>query len=1114
MLKKIVNINSLEKKLTITQKRAEKEIQKLSNSKLRENISQLIQKEKITPNQNLLISNQLASESLKGLIKTLTGQIEDLSEKVELFRRYNNEILDEEDKKKLRIMFRKAGRQEMIRATGEKNPLTPEKEYLDKLKSKAKREEELNREQRQVKNILLGNEDMNLPAKIGDKNRGLLELIGGKDLYFRPKIQVENRELYLKEYMKWVDQMGQMGLEVFVPDIDITSMVEEAEVFSANETNYIFDCIKFENPRKNHKAETTGISDSVGDGKIETQEMIKLQKLEEMVESSLERLVSGNTVNIYACLYWLLANQSSIAALDTASDSKEIAKGLLWGIVENSVRQTSLEGEELGRVNAFWENICESHVSDRVSELITTYIELLTDFLSENSLWNDHNLGWNKRLHAMIFSFEAYFKENNDSPEVEKMLDRLKDHLEFDQKQYNILKNSYKTNMLLKKLDHNDKLKTKQDTWLARQFINLTSTNSVIYNGGHAKIRYSLTRDQLTRPEELIKHFKEVSTSFGAHTPLGQYITSTQKEKNEKASAQDLGGELVSEIFKADNWSRFENLIFGKNPKTLLEAQKLQLRDKQIQLREKSFFMTQSVDWAIKNIEGPEDTRNPADLDETERTHSIINNEFKILKAKELGVEDTPDEIYKFRDLYQEEVEKNREAVDDSMFPEKEKIEAIERNLSADMRFDAKTKRLVLETNLKDENLLRKAISFIEDGQKTSKYGKSQWEQAEDEKAKKGEYEEEADVERFHLEPEHEKPGFKAVKDMTLEQIYSSILLKRKLTNFIFEGMKQKRDDDIHLFSFSESQTNFLKFAVENFRGSAVQKILIEEWARNVKETDLKDRESMIKFLNKQVMNHKDDLKKGITDAYSNSHLKSKRRSKDDEEEERFGFHFQLGDRFNEKTPFRGKTHLHDTESLDQATRNAYQTFYDNEMAEEFKRLRELREVGRKMKSIRYNDVNRSLLSKGRDEYGETEGLSADHVSKEMYKIKHPDDGKLVFGSYRYDDKYKGKLHKTQEEELLGFTSGYDRLQERKKNLKQDDQRKESLNFKDHHKKFRIMRKEHYLPDFAKKWLLENEPDLDEKMREEYILMQKMMYGTPDEQFEALKNEVIWNFFF
>ena len=545
-----------------------------------------------------------------------------------------------------------------------------------------------------------------------------------------------------------------------------------------------------------------------------------------------------------------------------------------------------------------------------------------------------------------------------------------------------------------------------------------------------------------------------------------------------------------------------------------MEAQKMQLRDKAVLLKEKGFFLKQSEDWAIKNVDGPDDTRNPADLPEDEMVSAMIKLEFRKIKAIELGVEDTPEEIYKFRNLYQEQVELGRNKESEEVdYPEKERMEKMEMNLQADLRFDKKTKRLVLETDLKDKNLLRKAVAFIEDGRKSTEHGKSKWDQEQDELSKRGQYEEDVDVEHFHRKEEWQEAGFSGTKPMDLESLYSSILLRRRLENFVFEGMKQKRDEDQATKSFSTIQTDFLKFAVEHFRGSALQRILVERWVREAKEINFASREVLVGFLNEKALGHKDALKKGIEETYMP--LKDDFDYSKCEDKIRTGFFYNVGDRLDHVVTFKGTPQEEEIFNLDEASRDAYKTYYDNAAAEEFRHLRHLKEIGSKMHHLKHSDIGRALSDKGRDVYGEFAGLSPDHVSLEMYKIRHPDEGKLTFDSIdKSKEGYKGKLHKGRYEKYFEHFAGIAESQRNTRRFKQSEFEKTSFDKDQRIKKKRNSMYLHFVPEEMKDWYPEMSVDIDAQVETEYNTMKKIMYGKSDERLDWLKKEVIGGFNF
>ena len=1082
--------------------RATAEIDKLANPKVRDTLLSQISKSEIELSQNLQVSNSLAAQAAEGLILTLKSKIAELIEKIHLFQNYHSQNLTTAERKKLQMIFRKAAKQEMIRVTGETNPLKPDNATITKLQEEATRQRNQNTEQRQINAILNNTQDPQ--TRSSPDNRGLLQLVAGKELFFRPQIQVENRDLYLQQYVKWTQNMRDLDLAHLIPDIDIASMVEETPPHEQDQTMMIFDHIHFDPARRAHSGGSSGIADSADNGPIQSKQLHEHNNLQRTIDAALERLVSGNSLNIYACVFWLLANQTSIAARDTLSNSAQIAKSLLRGIVENSVRKSDLAAEDMGQLDSLLDDCSEDGVHQRVSQLLEAYIDLLTAFLGDNAIWKDQNLGWNKRLHAMLFSLEAFFQDSGDWNEADKMVSRLKLHLKFDQRQFDILKTSFKSDMLLNDLNAKDPLRKNQNTHLARIFIDFTATHSVIYKDRLAKIRYSLTRDQLTEPQALVRHFKDLSDNLGPNSLLGKSISAPDSLQN----AGSIGQALISDIFTTDSWERFENLVFTKNPGNLLEAQKMQLRDKALLLKEKGFFLRQSEDWAIKNVDGPDDTRNPADLPEEDMVSAMIKHEFRKIKATELGVQDTPHEIYKFRNLQQEQVEMGRNKDSEEIdYPEKQKMEAIEMNLQADLRFDKKTKRLVLETDLKDKNLLRKAVAFIEDGRKSTEHGKSKWEHQQDQLAKQGQYEDDVDVEHFHRKQDWQEPGFSATKPMGLESLYSSILLRRRLENFVFEGMKQKRDDDQTTNSFSNIQTDFLKFAVEHFRGSALQRILVERWVRESKEINFASREVLAGFLNQKALGHKDALKKGIEETYLP--LEDQMDFSKCQDKKRTGFFYNVGDRLDKMVTFKGTTHEDEIFNLDEASRDAYKTYYDNTAADEFRRLRDLKQIGRKMQHLKHNDVGRALVNKGRDIYGEFQGLQPDHVSLNMYKIRHPDEGKLTFNSKDPSKPgYKGKLHRGRYEEMLEYFTNIKESHNDSNRFQLTEFEKMSFDEDHINQERRNFMYMDYLPHEMKNWYPEKFIDMDAQVETEYETMKHIMYGTSDQRLESLKKEV------
>ena len=483
-------------------------------------------------------------------------------------------------------------------------------------------------------------------------------------------------------------------------------------------------------------------------------------------------------------------------------------------------------------------------------------------------------------------------------------------------------------------------------------------------------------------------------------------------------------------------------------------------------------------------------------------------------KNKKVAIEDS-----KYQHKLQEEKDKVEEVQNEEYIPNKEYAVSLEETIMAEFKFDTLAERIVLQEMRQSNdnvNLLEEAIGFArETGKLTVDNQNKFWNKYSDEDIKL-DYDKEVEV--FHDHDKNwleKKEVYSERKNMSLEEIYSGMILRKKIQKFVLESLKKKQEGVTYLMNKDHAQLDLIKFVLDNFKGSGLQLFQIEEWLR-----EMPSPLEMAKKLKKQ----KEEFSHMVEETGEEIPIFFEDEYEDLEpvlEDTHNGLNPEyvidyIADKISDHKDKLQNIVIHDygvkdfggtqkRRFLDERQKlELYNRFYDDKASEEFIRLKELKKISIKANQFKYDDIHRSLDEKGRDLMLEQKrpDLIKDSSSRFSYRVEHPDDGKITYQKEKPFKPYSDDLVEMYdedegeegEEDISDFNSPLDEpiFIDEQANMEEIDHLKKFNTNYDQEKLDQIRRKEDI--DRARIWFVEQflmvpEEDLSEIEIEELSII-------------------------
>lgn len=1017
LLHNLFNLSNLENKKSHFLKRLKKE-KNLVNKGVKDSLDDFLNKLDTKFQNQFLLKNEININIINMMSETLKHEIDLIISKIDQLDKYKRGILTPEEMEEFQGSVDKVVYSEILKIYNKPidmiSPSTKESEVIHKNVNSVK-EKKLSSEEEEVSNILDGRKT----TMTRNENSSLLSLLLRSDINIKPKIIVENKNLYLYKMEEWKNNMKEKGMTHYIPDIDFREMVQQRKQTRVQIIKNLFNQIEFDQSDQLLNVETSGIS-LENDSVIKMEEIISRNLLKESIVEKLNDLISGHELNLAVILV------NVINQLSSDSQQIQIVDNISKQLIMNSFKKLKIKTphsknlEELTK----WAN-------NQVSELVKLYSDSISQYL--NNAEDFKNLIEKEKIYLLMISFELYFFEKVEFEYVVNILKNLKAQINFDNNEYERIKNM---------LVNSEKIKTDHVT----EILNLVSSQKIKSQTGKNQdkiyqFEYCLKEEDLLDEISMDNHFNNLSQNF---VNLSKVPTSSDLLKNNK-SLVNMFDEHTFDLLQNTGFNKFLDL----NLKKSILIEKL----KSLEYNEKLL----KSDTPNRNIS---DGIEPIQFHNKEKIQRFIRDKSNDI-SEAIDIEFDQESIFKDDLKYQENLKKINESK-----KSKDEAEYVETNvyshniikqIKAEFKFDTLAEKIILqEIYLPNSslNLIEESIAFGRESNKLVENNLDNLKHIMPKEVRDTRYDQHPDVYDPHFNPGwlNKEKCYTERRNLNIEEMYSGLMLKKKLNVFLLEGLKKKREGQKYIRNLDDTHLDMIKFVLDNFRGSGVQKYKIEEWLRKMPAPDQETKESIQEMVEASFENieslydyigndqgmksfksmisdlpdlggnpekirklletlakklpstfRKDDLIRKLekdnylTPEYVIDYLSEKA----EEHKQNLAYGLQNHSGYLEMNQSQKNEWLDNPRKFD-----LYDQFYDDKAAKEFLRLKKMKKLAKESMKFKYDDIHRSLDKKGRDFIVEEErqDLFKDTSSYKAYEIKHPDDGKVTFKT-TFEDK-------------------------------------------------------------------------------------------------------------
>jgi hypothetical protein len=625
-------------------------------------------------------------------------------------------------------------------------------------------------EEQELEAILDGGE----VSRIGVKHTP--DLLVRKDFFIRRKVMVSDKRKYLQELEEWKNKMREKGLEGFIPVEELSVDVVEMPQINKKSSRTVFNTLRVSNEDSLQRAETTGI---VTDN---WNLQLRLQKVEKDVQQKaffMHQVIQLILSDIFLPLFWTYALGKKINYWICQKNTYKIPSSLVQSILEKSVQSIGLDASDIPGDVA-------SHIANLITDLSNPCDSLIKDYIK--SLNQDsENLGKEIRLKYEMLFFDLIGSSENELQMqiIEELfsesLNTIKSQL-YKHKPRTVSKKYFK--------ELNMKLMPKFKDLIQKQNKNNYFVDYQYFSDlGNLENHF----------QDLYGNKKSVNTpSFIDYSTL--YLALKEKIELNSDSKNKIE-ELLIEVKKKNQLSKYISNRKEDWEETKVSKKYQLIPEEKESSVEKYLYKDESVE---------SDPRKQGD------SYQDLLGKEGFLEEKDPGEEDL--------------------SGGDKSFVKNSSVVA--KKLMTQLKFHLKGEHLVLEEIEKakelEPNLLAEAVKYIsETSELRGDRKNSFWTKNVDEFESGELYENEVinynDMDRLAVKEEPKKG-----KEMTVQGVYTGLILKKRLKNYLVEALKEKMEQRKHIESKSEVQGDFIKFILDNFHGSGVQKYTLEKWLSEI----------------------------------------------------------------------------------------------------------------------------------------------------------------------------------------------------------------------------------------------------------------------------------------
>lgn len=787
----------------------------------------------------LALDSQASLDMLASLKSLLEAEVDALLANLRKLRRYQRGLMDPHEERALLSAADKAVQAELVEVYGSPlNPLDPGPGGLAQARPRASTADA---EDQELAMILDG------APGAPRKRAHVLDLAVRPDVRLRPRVVVADRPKYLSRLEAWKHGMQASGLAALVPDIDLESSVVEAPGADTGVRAGVFNLPEFFDNDPWQPAETTGIAAACRSLQARVDRLERRARFEEALRAELERLVQGHDLNLFVCLHHLYCRaKADEARLQAAAEcarpkqspetqlaveldelqrlldaprnapdeapheaphqaphqaqgfetSAQATQLLLRAVVRKSLRATALRADD-----ADAESLANAEA--QVQALVQGYTQLLEHYLEDAAVWSD-GVQKPQRVLDVLGAFESELESREEAAFTREFVQGLRAHLELDQRQRGGAEepDGDCTEDLLRGDD--SRQAPRPDGHFA-SVMQLLDDRLAVAGDGLEQVEFHVGSETLDDHEALERHFERLFWG-SARVPTEQTT--------------------------ADNVRRFARLVpQGVGPRaaqSALDFRKHVLAHKLAQLRQERQWLGQYMTHAQRE--------RGLELGFGASAQNRLVPEAASNSQLMAGLLEAGPPV---PDWYQEDLRSG--GFMDSDPPDQEHLaapgkawtknaRAVAAALQAKLRFSLDAERLVLEAvqtaRAGEDGLLAEAIRYITESTRARGEGKNSfWEAA-----------------AGHSEAQPHPPSGDGTgtrsQAMTVQGVYSGLVLKKKLKHFLLQALREKATERVLVEGKSAVQADFMRFVLENFHGSGAQRRALAEWLREVPDFD------------------------------------------------------------------------------------------------------------------------------------------------------------------------------------------------------------------------------------------------------------------------------------